>query len=165
MGSDKTAGVDSVKRARRNAEAALQQPTKPSAGHEPHGEHSHTKAGTAALALGALGIVYGDIGTSPLYAFKEAFTEKSHEMTVDTINVYGICSLAFWALVIIISIKYLLLVMRADNKGEGGILALTALVMPKRGSTPAAMSAIAWRARGRLLRVCPHFSDRWRFSP
>lgn len=135
MGSDKTAGVDSVKRARRNAEAALQQPTKPSAGHEPHGEHSHTKAGTAALALGALGIVYGDIGTSPLYAFKEAFTEKSHEMTVDTINVYGICSLAFWALVIIISIKYLLLVMRADNKGEGGILALTALVMPKRGST------------------------------
>ena len=135
MGSDKTAGVDSVKRARRNAEAALQQPTKPSAGHEPHGEHSHTKAGTAALALGALGIVYGDIGTSPLYAFKEAFTEKSHEMTVDPINVYGICSLAFWALVIIISIKYLLLVMRADNKGEGGILALTALVMPKRGST------------------------------
>jgi KUP system potassium uptake protein len=135
VGSDKTAGVDSVKRARRNAEAALQQPTKPSAGHEPHGEHSHTKAGTAALALGALGIVYGDIGTSPLYAFKEAFTEKSHEMTVDTINVYGICSLAFWALVIIISIKYLLLVMRADNKGEGGILALTALVMPKRGST------------------------------
>ena len=135
MGSDKTAGVDSVKRARRNAEAASQQPPKPSSGHEPHGEHSHTKAGTAALALGALGIVYGDIGTSPLYAFKEAFTEKSHEMTVDTINVYGICSLAFWALVIIISIKYLLLVMRADNKGEGGILALTALVMPKRGST------------------------------
>jgi KUP system potassium uptake protein len=135
VGSDKTAGVDSVKRARRNAEAASQQPPKPSAGHEPHGEHSHTKAGTAALALGALGIVYGDIGTSPLYAFKEAFTEKSHEMTVDTINVYGICSLAFWALVIIISIKYLLLVMRADNKGEGGILALTALVMPKRGST------------------------------
>jgi KUP system potassium uptake protein len=135
VGSDKTAGVDSVKRARRNAEAASQQPPKPSIGHEPHGEHSHTKAGTAALALGALGIVYGDIGTSPLYAFKEAFTEKSHEMTVDTINVYGICSLAFWALVIIISIKYLLLVMRADNKGEGGILALTALVMPKRGST------------------------------
>ena len=135
MGSDKTAGVDSVKRARRNAEVASQQPAKPSTGHEPHGEHSHTKAGTAALALGALGVVYGDIGTSPLYSFKEAFTEKSHTMTVDTINVYGICSLAFWALVIIISVKYLLLVMRADNKGEGGILALTALVMPKRGST------------------------------
>lgn len=132
MGSDKSADIDSVEGARRNAEAALHQPTNQSHNHEPHGEHSHAKAGTAALALGALGVVYGDIGTSPLYAFKEAFTEKSHTMTVDTINVYGICSLAFWALVIIISVKYLLLVMRADNKGEGGILALTALVMPKR---------------------------------
>jgi KUP system potassium uptake protein len=132
VGSDKTAGIESVKGAKRNAEAASKQPTNQSHNHEPHGEHSHTKAGTAALALGALGVVYGDIGTSPLYAFKESFTEKSHEMTVDTINVYGICSLAFWALVIIISVKYLLLVMRADNKGEGGILALTALVMPKR---------------------------------
>ena len=134
MGSDKSADIDSVKGAKRNAEAASQQPATQSHNHEPDGEHSHTKAGTAALALGALGIVYGDIGTSPLYSFKESFTEKSHEMTVDTINVYGICSLAFWALVIIISVKYLLLVMRADNKGEGGILALTALVMPKRSS-------------------------------
>ena len=134
MGSDKTAGIESVKGAKRNAEAASKQPTNQSHNHEPHGEHSHTKAGTAALALGALGVVYGDIGTSPLYSFKEAFTEKSHTMTVDTINVYGICSLAFWALIIIISVKYLLLVMRADNKGEGGILALTALVMPKRSS-------------------------------
>lgn len=90
--------------------------------------------GTAALTLGALGVVYGDIGTSPLYSLKEAFNEKSHLMTVDTINVYGICSLAFWSLIIIISVKYLLFVMRADNNGEGGILALTALVMPKKGS-------------------------------
>ncbi len=89
------------------------------------------------LALGALGVVYGDIGTSPLYALKETFTEKSHTMLVDNINVYGVCSLAFWALVIIISVKYLFFVMRADNRGEGGILALTALVMPKRGSTTA----------------------------
>lgn len=135
MGSDKTAEADSVKRVSRNAEASLQQPIASTSDHESHGEHSHSKAGSAALALGALGIVYGDIGTSPLYAFKESFTEKSHVMTVDSINVYGICSLAFWALVIIISVKYLLLVMRADNRGEGGILALTALVMPKRGST------------------------------
>ena len=132
MGSDNSAGIDSVKGAKRNAEAASQQPTNQSHDDESHGEHSHSKTGTAALALGALGVVYGDIGTSPLYSFKESFTEKSHTMTVDAINVYGICSLAFWALVIIISIKYLLLVMRADNKGEGGILALTALVMPKR---------------------------------
>ncbi len=132
MGSDNSAGIDSVKGAKRNAEAASQQPTNQTHDDESHGEHSHSKTGTAALALGALGVVYGDIGTSPLYSFKESFTEKSHTMTVDAINVYGICSLAFWALVIIISIKYLLLVMRADNKGEGGILALTALVMPKR---------------------------------
>ena len=96
-----------------------------------------SKVGATALALGALGVVYGDIGTSPLYSLKEAFTEKSHRLAVDEINVYGVCSLAFWSLVIIISIKYLMLVMRADNKGEGGILALTALVMPKRGRTVA----------------------------
>ena len=104
-------------------------------GADDSGHHGHSKVGTATLALGALGVVYGDIGTSPLYSLKEAFTEKSHVMTVDRINVYGICSLAFWSLIIIISIKYLLLVMRADNKGEGGILALTALVMPRKGPT------------------------------
>jgi KUP system potassium uptake protein len=132
VGSDKSADIDSVEGAKRSAEAAAKQPAIQSHDHESHGEHNHSKTGTAALALGALGVVYGDIGTSPLYSFKESFTEESHKMTVDAINVYGICSLAFWALVIIISVKYLLLVMRADNKGEGGILALTALVMPKR---------------------------------
>ena len=93
----------------------------------------HSQVGTAALALGALGVVYGDIGTSPLYSLKEAFTEEAHVMTVDRINVYGVCSLAFWSLIVIISVKYLLFVMRADNRGEGGILALTALVMPRKG--------------------------------
>ncbi|MBI4884448.1 MAG: potassium transporter Kup [Actinobacteria bacterium] len=89
-----------------------------------------------ALVVGALGVVYGDIGTSPLYAFKEAFTEKTHPLVVDRINVFGVCSLAFWALILIISVKYLFFVMRADNHGEGGILALTSLVM-KRHSTVA----------------------------
>lgn len=97
------------------------------------GHHHGSNVKNSALALGALGVVYGDIGTSPLYAIREAFTEHNHEMTVDTINVYGISSLAFWSLIIIISVKYLMFVMKADNHGEGGILALTALVMPKRG--------------------------------
>ena len=89
------------------------------------------KTGQGALVVGALGVVYGDIGTSPLYAFKETFTEKTHELVVDQVNVYGVCSLAFWALVLIISVKYLSFVMKADNHGEGGILALTSLVMKK----------------------------------
>ena len=95
-----------------------------STGHEGHGD-----AGSAALALGALGVVFGDIGTSPLYAFREAFEHQDLEVT--TTNALGVASIAFWALVIIISVKYLALVMRADNHGEGGILALTALVMPR----------------------------------
>lgn len=135
MGSDNSAGFDSVKRAKQLAEA--NDVVAPSAPVDHSHDHDHSKRGTAALALGALGVVYGDIGTSPLYSLKEAFTEKSHMMTVDRINVFGVCSLAFWALIIIISIKYLLFVMRADNKGEGGILALTALVMPKRGNSAA----------------------------
>jgi len=98
-----------------------------------HGHHT-SSIGTAALTLGALGIVYGDIGTSPLYSLKEAFTEKSHTMLVDQTNIYGICSLAFWALVIIISVKYLMFVMKADNNGEGGILALTAKVIGPRSN-------------------------------
>ena len=138
MGSDQTAGPESVDFAKRlAAENAAKASSSTQHAAEPHDEHGHSKAGTGMLALGALGVVYGDIGTSPLYALKETFTEKSHPMLVDNINVYGVCSLAFWALVIIISVKYLFLVMRADNRGEGGILALTALVMPKRGSTTA----------------------------
>ncbi|MCE9621601.1 MAG: potassium transporter Kup [Actinomycetia bacterium] len=92
----------------------------------------HMAARRGALVIGALGVVYGDIGTSPLYAFKEAFTEETHVLQVDRVNVFGVCSLAFWALILIISVKYLFFVMKADNHGEGGILALTSLVMPRR---------------------------------
>jgi KUP system potassium uptake protein len=80
------------------------------------------------LALGALGIVFGDIGTSPLYALRETFDGHGHEVPVTSANVLGVLSLVIWALIVVISIKYLLLVMRADNDGEGGILALTSLV-------------------------------------
>ena len=86
----------------------------------------------AKLALGALGVVYGDIGTSPLYALKECFAEP-HGVGVNTANVLGILSLFFWSLTIVIVGKYLSFVMRADNGGEGGILALLALLKPKKG--------------------------------
>ncbi|MBA3289799.1 MAG: potassium transporter Kup [Acidimicrobiia bacterium] len=94
-------------------------------------EHAipHT-GGTAALAFGTLGIVYGDIGTSPIYALRESFEHA--ELRVDETSTYGAASVVFWALLLIISLKYLLLVMRADNHGEGGILALTSLLMPTR---------------------------------
>ncbi len=119
--------------------------------HQQQDDKHGAKVGTAALTLGALGVVYGDIGTSPLYSLKEAFNETSHIMTVDKVNVYGVCSLAFWALIIIISVKYLMFVMRADNKGEGGILALTALVMPKTGSARKAGILVALGVFGTSL--------------
>jgi KUP system potassium uptake protein len=81
----------------------------------------------AVLTIGALGVVYGDLGTSPLYALKECF-HGAHRVEPTTDNVLGVLSLIFWSLMLIISIKYLVFVMRADNKGEGGILALMALV-------------------------------------
>jgi KUP system potassium uptake protein len=84
------------------------------------------------LALGALGVVYGDIGTSPLYAMNECLLQKNkHAVQVDgewVQNVLGVTSLFFWALVLVVIVKYLVFVLRADNKGEGGILALAALV-------------------------------------
>ena len=84
------------------------------------------KAGTAALTLGALGVVFGDIGTSPLYALEAVFS--SGAVRPDQAGVYGVISLVFWAVTIIVSVKYVTFVMRADNDGEGGIMALIALL-------------------------------------
>jgi len=95
------------------------------------GVHGHRTPprGTAlaGLALGALGVVYGDIGTSPLYALKECFT-GTHSVPPTPANVLGVLSLVFWSLTFVVVVKYLAFVMRADNRGEGGILALLALV-------------------------------------
>jgi KUP system potassium uptake protein len=79
-----------------------------------------------------MGVVFGDIGTSPIYALRESF-HPSHGVTPSPENVLGVLSLIFWSLIIVISVKYLALVMRADNKGEGGIIALTSLVAPRGG--------------------------------
>ncbi|WP_448191103.1 potassium transporter Kup [Azospirillum sp. sgz301742] len=92
-----------------------------------------TEASTRhALTLGALGVVYGDIGTSPLYTLRECFTQSGLPVAPD--NVLGVLSLIFWALMLVVTLKYVTFVMRADNQGEGGILALTALAL--RGMRP-----------------------------
>ncbi|MEM5428378.1 potassium transporter Kup [Cupriavidus oxalaticus] len=83
---------------------------------------------TRALVLGAVGVVFGDIGTSPLYALKECFS-KEHGIAFSTDAVLGVISMLFWAMIIVVSIKYVVFVMRADNDGEGGVLALMALVL------------------------------------
>jgi len=83
------------------------------------------------LALAALGVVYGDIGTSPLYALRESFYGR-HGIAVSPANVLGVLSLVFWALIIVVTIKYHIVIIRADNKGEGGVLALMALVNGSR---------------------------------
>ena len=79
----------------------------------------------AALTLGAIGVVYGDIGTSPLYALKEVFAHGRVPLTEE--NIYGVLSLVFWTLTIIVSLKYVVLILRADNNGEGGLIAMLAL--------------------------------------
>jgi len=90
----------------------------------------------AVLSLGALGVVYGDIGTSPLYALRECFAPAHHLLPTER-NILGVLSLIVWSLTLIVSVKYLCFVMRADNKGEGGILSLMSLAFPERRSAQA----------------------------
>lgn len=93
-------------------------------------QKQHDSTHLWALTLSALGVVFGDIGTSPLYALRECFS-KHYNIPVTTNNVLGILSLIIWSLIFTVSIKYILFVLRADNKGEGGILALLALAVPQ----------------------------------
>ncbi len=97
--------------------------------------------GTAALALAALGVVYGDIGTSPLYAMKEVFA-GNHPIPVNAANLLGSLSLFLWALIVVVSLKYVSVVMRADNRGEGGIMALIALAQHDARENPRAARLI-----------------------
>ncbi len=102
------------------------------ASHIPEHGHQH-HGGLAKLALGAIGIVFGDIGTSPIYAFRETFA--SHHgapgIQVDPVHIHGVLSLVFWSMMIVVTFKYVLTIMKADNKGEGGSLALLALINRK----------------------------------
>lgn len=95
--------------------------------------HGHHHGGIIALAIGAVGVVFGDIGTSPIYAFRETFA--SHHgapgIQVDPVHIHGVLSLVFWSMMIVVTFKYVLTIMKADNKGEGGSLALLALINRK----------------------------------
>lgn len=106
------------------------------AGHaSAHGPHPKTPGDVAKLALGALGIVYGDIGTSPLYSIKECFQEP-HGVLPTPANVLGVVSLFIWSLTLVVVVKYLTFVLRADNDGEGGTMALLSLLRGRPGEAP-----------------------------
>ncbi|MEP9357372.1 potassium transporter Kup [Sphingomonas sp. KR3-1] len=95
--------------------------------------HGHGHDATWKLAIGAIGIVFGDIGTSPLYAFRETF-DGHHKLTLDTLHIMGVISLMFWSMMVVVTLKYVTIIMRADNKGEGGSLALLALISRSSGN-------------------------------
>src|SRR3954470_9320581 len=103
-------------------------------------QQTMSKKALAALTVGAIGVVFGDIGTSPLYAFREALGQAAADgLTAD--EILGVLSLALWSLILIVSIKYVTFLMRADNRGEGGVLALAAL----------ARRALGWRSRTAIV--------------
>ena len=99
--------------------------------------HVTAKPDVFTLTVAAIGVVFGDIGTSPLYTMKEAFS-GSHPVAANHDNVLGVLSLVFWALIIVVTLKYVVFMMRADNRGEGGIMALLALVLRATAAVPAA---------------------------
>lgn len=111
---------------------------------------------TSSLALAALGVVYGDIGTSPLYTMKEVFTAGLHPVPVTPDNVLGILSLVLWALIMVVSVKYLLFIMRADNRGEGGIMALIALASQNAAGNPRKLRFIMLLG---ILGACMFYAD------
>ncbi len=92
---------------------------------------THNKSGLTGLSLAALGVVYGDIGTSPLYTLNSIFTGGANPVPLNPENIMGILSLIFWSLMVVVSFKYVLFILRADNNGEGGIMALMALALRK----------------------------------
>ena len=108
------------------------------------------------LSLAALGVVFGDIGTSPLYTMKEVFAVGHHPVALTLGNVYGILSLITWALILIVSIKYVAFIMRADNRGEGGIMALLALASRNSESNPLKQRKIMMLG---ILGACMFYAD------
>ena len=116
-----------------------------------HPSHDHSKA-SAALIVGALGVVFGDIGTSPLYALRETFLHDT-SLAPTPEHVLGVLSTLFWAVTLIVTIKYVILIMRADNKGEGGVLALATLATHGLNGKPAHQGGHHPAGRGRARPV------------
>jgi len=114
----------------------------------------HIGGALSTLMLGATGVVFGDIGTSPLYAIQAIMTGE-HPLPIDILNVYGVISLIFWTMVVVVTFKYVFIVMRCDNHGEGGSLALLALIHSKLGKTP----GLAWLTACGLLATALFYAD------
>ena len=117
------------------SEAIVPQTATPNESSAPgEGPQGHGSGSRAALAVGAIGVVFGDIGTSPLYAFRETFLGE-HSLAIDKLHIYGVVSLIFWSMTLIVSIQYVTILMRADNNGQGGTLALVAKLSRHIGAT------------------------------
>ena len=105
------------------------------------------------MAIGAIGVVFGDIGTSPIYAFRETFVGE-HALTLDDVHVLGVVSRIFWSMTIVVSLQYVTILLRADNKGEGGTLSLVAMISRyiggSRWSWLPVLLAVAASSRRRL---------------
>jgi KUP system potassium uptake protein len=121
---------------------ALAVETAPGGGQEGGGVQQGSRKNVTALAMGALGVVFGDIGTSPLYALETVFTADNHAVHATPGEVYGVISLIFWSITLIVSVKYVGFIMQADNRGEGGIIALTALLERTRVKSVRAKSVL-----------------------
>jgi KUP system potassium uptake protein len=127
----------------RPAPQALDRPSSPAAGPGPAHPAAHHRGPVVGLALGALGVVFGDIGTSPLYAVQTVFSLDGNAVSPTPADVYGVVSLIFWSVTLVVSVKYVSLVMRADNDGEGGIMALAALVQTVLSRTSQRRATVA----------------------
>src|SRR5512138_3990297 len=105
--------------------------------HEPGGGQAPTVTTGGALVLGALGVVFGDIGTSPLYALQTVFSIDHNMVKTSPGDVYGVISLVFWSITLVVSVKYVVFILRADNDGEGGVMALAAFARRAMGNASA----------------------------
>ena len=136
------ANAEAGRRGRAGATAAVQE--------------GHRQQSLSVLMIGALGVVYGDIGTSPIYAFREALHASAGGGTVSRLDVLGVLSLIVWALTMIVTVKYVVFVLRADNRGEGGTLSLMALARGSLSARGRRHPDGRYLRRRAVLRRCDH---------